>query len=304
VCERLLAQGNTVIGIDSLNEYYDPALKRHRILRLNENKNFSFVFANLAEYENLGCPDTIIHVAAQPGVGRSITDPDEYFNNNVLAFWKVLEACAHSHRLKPVKLLYASSSSVYGDNDQAFCREFMTTSKPLSFYAATKKSNEVMAHSYSHVYGFPSIGMRFFTVYGPWGRPDMAYWKFADAITSGDTIKLHNGGTVTRDFTYIDDVVDAIMLLMDAPAPDHSSTVYNIGSQNPQEVLTLLSLIEKELCKRASSILSVPLPVGMAKRTCADNWKLHTATGYVAKTSLAEGVKKFVDWYKEYHGKK
>lgn len=307
ICKRLLAAGHEIIGLDNLNTYYHVDLKQHRISHLIENKNFSFFQIDITECHNLSSfisdADTLIHLAAQPGVGRSATHPEEYFYNNVLGSWKVLDACAARHKQKPIKLLYASSSSVYGDNDD-LCREFMNTSEPLSFYAATKKSNEIMAHSYSHIYGFPSIGMRFFTVYGPWGRPDMAYWKFSDAIMNGDPIHLHNSGTVQRDFTYIDDVVDAIMLLLDAPALDYSSAVYNIGSQNPKGVLILLGLIERELGKQAYSVESMPLPVGMAKCTYADNWKLHEATGFVAKTSLPEGIKKFVDWYKDYHAKK
>lgn len=304
ICKRLLADDYCVLGIDNFDAYYQPGLKKDRLNMLIPNSNFTFFEFDLLDENSffLKCQfDCIIHLAAQPGVGKSITHPHEYLQNNVETFFNVLEACAAQHKTHPIKLLYASSSSVYGDNDQSACREFMNTDMPLSFYAATKKTNELMAYSYSHLYGFPSIGMRFFTVYGPWGRPDMAYWKFANAISNGETITLHNGGQVSRDFTYIDDIVDGIILLMESPMLSHSHEIYNIGSQQPHEVIELLSLIEENLCRRASAIISVPLPAGMAKRTCADNWKLHTATGYVAKTSLAEGVKNFVEWYQRYN---
>jgi UDP-glucuronate 4-epimerase len=316
---RLKRDGADVAGVDSFDPYYDIALKRARADRLAaagvpwNTLDLADAAATLGLLRD-GDFSHVAHLAAQPGVRYSLVNPGAYLRNNVDAFGAVLEGCRHA---SVAHLVYASSSSVYGANHTLPFSEDQNVDHPVSLYAATKKANELMAHCYSHLYGLPSTGLRFFTVYGPWGRPDMAMWLFTDAIMQGRPIKLFNRGRMRRDFTYIDDVVEAVVRLVPRPpaanpawsgdAPDSATSaapwhVYNIGNSQPVEVTEVVRLIEEAVGKPAVREL-LPMQPGDVPETCADVADLERAVGFRPKTSIGEGVGRFVDWFLRY-GKK
>ncbi|MGN6462822.1 MAG: NAD-dependent epimerase [Pseudolabrys sp.] len=316
VSQRLIAAGYRVVGIDNLNDYYDPRLKEARLAQLTPLPGFSFHKVDLADragMEGLFARErfpTVIHLGAQAGVRRSLIDPHTYVEANLLGFINVLEGCRHNgigH------LIYASSSSVYGSNKHMPFSTAQNVDHPLSIYGASKKANELMAHSYSHLFRLPATGLRFFTVYGPWGRPDMAMWLFADAITRGEPLKLFNHGHMLRDFTYVDDVVETIVRLVDLPPrPDPNADdtdpsrseapwrVYNIGNHKPVEVLKVVALLEQELGRKAITEM-MPMQPGDVPATFADVDDLIRDVGFRPDTSIEEGVRRFVAWYREYH---
>jgi len=316
--KRLLSQGKPVLGIDVVNDYYDPALKESRLEVLGQYENFRFERFDLDDGERVRSligeiqPELLIHLAAQAGVRYSLTNPGAYSRSNLSAFVNVLEACRHA---QTGHLVYASSSSVYGMNKSYPFRESDVVDHPVSLYAASKKANELMAHSYSHLYGMPTTGLRFFTVYGPWGRPDMALFLFTKAILAGDPIQVFNRGHMMRDFTYIDDIVEGILRVADMPAtadadwdpghPDPASssapyTVFNIGNGNPVKLLDMISALENELGIVAKKDL-LPIQPGDVEVTAADVSRLQEAVDYRPSTSLAQGIHEFVAWYKSYY---
>ncbi|GGK09145.1 NAD-dependent epimerase [Lentibacillus kapialis] len=315
---RLLNESHQVIGLDNVNNYYDPQLKEDRLKDL-DNQNFTFVRGNLEDLETINQtfekyqPDVVINLAAQAGVRYSLENPHAYINSNIVGFTNILEACRH---YKLEHLIYASSSSVYGANTT---KPFTTSDNidhPVSLYAATKKSNELMAHTYSHLYDLPTTGLRFFTVYGPWGRPDMALFMFTKAIINDEPINVFNHGDMMRDFTYIDDIVESINRLIDKPAkpnpewsganPDPSSSyapykVYNIGNNNPVRLMDFIEAIEKRLGKTAEKNY-MPLQPGDVPETYADVEDLFQDIEFRPQTSIQEGVNNFIDWYIDYYG--
>jgi len=305
---RLLADGLEVVGVDNLNNYYDPRLKDARLRKLCIGPRFWFFPLDLADrtrVESLfrdGDFEAVIHLAAQPGVRRSITTPDEYVASNLVAFVNVLEGirnCKCGH------FIFASSSSVYGTHSKIPFAEEDSTDYPVSLYAATKKSNEVVAHAYSHLFGIPTTGLRFFTVYGPWGRPDMAVFKFVDAIMTGSPIELYNFGHLRRDFTYVDDIVEGIVRLLPLPPQQSRSPradanapmrLCNIGNQRPVELLHLVQTIESCL-DRTADIRLMPMQLGDVFDTQARIDRLQNVTGYSPSVSIEDGIHRFVDWY-------
>ena len=314
---RLLEAGEQVYGVDSLNTYYDVQLKRDRLTQLEAFENFTFeqldlsdrtATANLFENHAFEC---VVNLAAQAGVRYSIENPLAYADSNLLGFINVLEGCRHS---KVGHLVFASSSSVYGQNRKVPFSTADQVDHPISLYAATKKSNELMAHSYSHLYDLPVTGLRFFTVYGPWGRPDMAYFLFVDAIAKNQPIKVFNQGQMKRDFTYIDDVVEGIMRVMKKPqtkltkaeaeAKGANSTapykIYNIGNHSPVTLMDFITTIEKAMGKEAEKIM-MPMQMGDVPATYADVQDLMNDVGFKPDTPLSVGIQKFVDWYKKYY---
>ena len=303
VAERLLARGDTVIGIDNLNDYYDVALKEARLARLTPNSGFRFAKLDLADRAGMAAlfkqerPDAVINLAAQAGVRYSLKNPLAYADSNLIGFVNVLEGCRHNG----VKhLLYASSSSVYGGNQKVPFAEDDNVDHPVSLYAATKKANELMAYSYSHLYGIPSTGLRFFTVYGPWGRPDMAYFSFTQAILAGKPIDVFNHGKMQRDFTYIDDIAEGVVRILDKPpvdTPPH--TVFNIGNHQPVELMEFIGTLENALGKKATCNF-LPMQDGDVPITYAETSRLRTSVGFSPSTPLAEGIGRFVDWYRGY----
>ncbi|MBH5399924.1 NAD-dependent epimerase [Bradyrhizobium sp. CNPSo 4010] len=304
VAQRLLSAGETIVGLDNLNDYYDPALKSARLELLSPHPNFKFVKLDLADragmeelFRQYRFP-TVIHLAAQAGVRYSLENPHAYVDSNLSGFLNVLEGCRHNGCRH---LIYASSSSVYGANTkQPFSIEDRVD-HPVSLYAATKKANELMAHAYTHLYGFPTTGLRFFTVYGPWGRPDMAYFLFTKAIAEGKPIKLFNQGKMRRDFTYVDDVVDAVQQLAVETSPVSKAwRVYNIGNNQPEELLGLVSIIEQKLQIRADKIL-LPMQPGDVESTFADIEDSVRDFGYEPRTNIADGLSRFVDWYRGHY---
>jgi UDP-glucuronate 4-epimerase len=316
---RLMADGRDVIGVDNLSPYYDPKLKEARLAQLAGAKNFKFVKLDLADRAATAalfvehCFPFVIHLAAQAGVRYSLIDPHAYADANVVGFLNVLEGCRHQGCRH---LVYASSSSVYGANTKMPFRTSDNVDHPLSLYGASKKANELMAHSYAHLFNLPVTGLRFFTVYGPWGRPDMAMWIFAAAIAAGKPIRLFNQGKMRRDFTYVDDVVQAVVRLIDRPAkrdpnwsgdnpdPARSSApwrIYNVGNNNPVEVLDVVALLEQALGKKAIRELT-PMQAGDVPATYADVDDLMRDTDFKPSTPIAEGVKSFIAWYKKYQG--
>jgi UDP-glucuronate 4-epimerase len=320
VSQRLLARGDEVVGLDSLNEYYDVNLKRSRLALLtaapNSRSAFHFVQIDLADRAGLTSLfeaekfESVVHLAAQAGVRYSLTHPHAYADANLTGFLNVLEACRH-HDVR--HLTYASSSSVYGGNTHMPFSARTNVDHPLSLYAATKKANELMAHSYAHLYGLPCTGLRFFTVYGPWGRPDMALFIFTKAILEDQPIELFNQGRMQRDFTYIDDCVNAILLLLDRlPQPDpqwsddrpDTSTapyrIYNVASHRPVQLMAFVEALERKLGKPAKKNL-LPMQPGDVPATYADLSELVNDTGYQPQTSIEEGIGKFVDWYRGYY---
>jgi UDP-glucuronate 4-epimerase len=315
VALKLLARGDTVVGVDNLNDYYDVSLKQARLgsIATQPNaKNFKFIKLDLAEQtatEKLfkdEAPDSVIHLAAQAGVRYSLQNPHAYISSNIVAFTNILEAC---RAIKPQHLVYASSSSVYGGNTKLpFC-ETDNVDHPVSLYAATKKTNELMAHTYSHLYGLPTTGLRFFTVYGPWGRPDMSPFLFADAIINDRPIKVFNHGDMLRDFTYIDDIVEGVIRVLDKPPLKQSmpstSTgtpyrLFNIGNNQPEQLMDFIGLLENAIGKTAQKEF-LPMQAGDVKATYADTSALDTWVGFKPNTPLKVGVEKFVAWYTSYY---
>lgn len=315
---RLLEEGHEVVGFDNVNDYYDVQLKRDRLNMLRPYENFSFIEAGLEDQEAVETVfknnyiDIIINLAAQAGVRYSIENPRAYIDSNVVGFINILEAARHND-VKHV--IYASSSSVYGANIKMPFSTDDAVDHPVSLYAATKKSNELMAHTYSHLYNIPTTGLRFFTVYGPMGRPDMAYFSFTNKILSGETIKIFNNGDMMRDFTYIDDIVDGIVRLLDKapasnlnydrkhPSPKESYApykVYNIGNNTPVQLLDFVETLEKHLGVEAEKEF-LPMQPGDVKATFADIEDLSQTTGFKPTTSIDNGLGKFVKWYKEYY---
>jgi UDP-glucuronate 4-epimerase len=318
VAQRLLQAGKSVVGLDNINDYYDPALKQARLNVLSNDPRFKFVRMDLADQsgmEKLFRDErfpVVVHLAAQAGVRYSLQNPQAYIASNLQGFANVLEGCRHhgcGH------LLFASSSSVYGANTKLPFSVHDNVDHPISLYAATKKANELMAHSYSHLYRIPTTGLRFFTVYGPWGRPDMAMYIFAKAILEGLPIKLFNHGNMSRDFTYVDDVVEAIFRLIDRPAqadpawsgakPDPSTSaapwrVYNIGNNRPEQLLHVVSVLERVLGREAQKQL-LPMEPGDVPSTFADVDDLMRDVGFRPSTSIEDGIAKFVQWYRDYH---
>ena len=320
VARRLLADGHDVIGLDNLNAYYDPRLKDARLAQLKAFPNFRFEKIDLADRQAMAALfkahrfPYVVNLAAQAGVRHSLIDPHAYADANLTGFLNVLEGCRHSGCRH---LLYASSSSVYGANTRVPFRTTDNVDHPLSFYGATKKANELMAHAYAHLFALPATGLRFFTVYGPWGRPDMAMWIFAEAIMAGRPIKLFNHGQMRRDFTYVDDVAESVTRLVTRPAapdpawsgdaPDPATSrapwrVYNIGNSQPVEVTEVVRLIEAAVGKSAVREL-LPMQPGDVPATCADVADLERAVGFRPKTPIAEGVRRFVEWFRGYRAR-
>ncbi|WP_445665947.1 NAD-dependent epimerase [Fodinibius sp. AD559] len=316
--KRLLSEGFKVVGVDNLNSYYSVDLKKDRLENLLSDPKFEFKKADLADYTSLDkiFSDNelarVYNLAAQAGVRYSLTHPEEYIQSNIQGFANLLECC----RKYPVShLIFASSSSVYGLNLKQPYSVSDVVDHPVSLYAATKKSNELMAHVYSHLFGVPTTGLRFFTVYGPWGRPDMAYYKFVQKILAREQIEVYNHGDMARDFTYIDDIVEALYRLMskapnpnscwDAETPDPATSsapyrIYNIGNNAPVSLMDFVETIQKELgC--SADIKLMPMQPGDVQRTWADSTELYKAIDYLPGTSLDTGIMHFVDWYKSYH---
>ena len=319
VARRLLESGRAVVGIDNMNSYYDPALKEARRTELAKLAGFQFVKLDLADRAAMAALFSkhrfpfVIHLAAQAGVRYSLKDPHAYVDANLAGFTNVLEGCRHNACRH---LLYASSSSVYGANTKLPFRTSDNVDHPISLYGASKKANELMAHAYSHLFKLPTTGLRFFTVYGPWGRPDMAMWIFAEAIISGQPIKLFNHGKMRRDFTYVDDVVESIVRLVERPAaadaswsgekpnPATSSApwrVYNIGNNNPVDVPEVVRLLEKSIGKKANCEM-LPMQPGDVPETYADIDDLMREVGFRPDTPIKEGIERFVGWYRQFHG--
>lgn len=306
LARRLLENGADVEGVDNLNDYYDPRLKRMRLDVLKTYHEFHFTemdIADKATMENIFCrvqPSIVVNLAAQAGVRYSIENPDVYISSNVIGFFNVLECCRHY----PVEhLLYASSSSVYGANKKVPFSVSDPVDHPVSLYAATKKSDELMAYTYSHLFGVPATGLRFFTVYGPYGRPDMAYFKFAEKIMHGETIQIYNGGDMYRDFTYIDDIVEGIVRLLEhTPQPDEATgapyKVYNIGNSKPEKLMDFIGSLEQSLGREAKKAF-LPMQPGDVYRTCADVSELERDVGFKPKTTIQEGLARFAKWFFE-----
>ena len=317
VAQILLARGDEVVGIDNLNDYYDPALKRARLARLTPLPGFRFelmdivdraAIERLFERERL---DRVVHLAAQAGVRYSLANPRAYIDSNVVGFTNIVEGCRHS---KVAHLVYASSSSVYGGNTALPFSEHHNIDHPVSLYAATKKANELMAHTYSHLFGLPTTGLRFFTVYGPWGRPDMALFLFTKAILEGRTIDVYNHGEMVRDFTYVDDIAQGVVRVLDRPAvadPDFDASrpdparsnapyrIFNIGNNAPVLLMDFITAIERSLGRTATKNF-MPLQDGDVPATCADVSELEAWTGFRPGTSIDDGVGRFVAWYRGY----
>lgn len=330
LCKRLLAdyEDITVVGIDNMNDYYDVRLKDERLKELSVHGDFVFIKGDIADRKLIDClfeeyrPQAVVNLAAQAGVRYSITNPDAYIQSNLIGFYNILEACRHSydHGQQGVEhLVYASSSSVYGSNKKVPYSTDDKVDNPVSLYAATKKSNELMAHAYSKLYNIPSTGLRFFTVYGPAGRPDMAYFGFTDKLVKGDTIKIFNYGNCKRDFTYVDDIVEGIVRVM-RHAPERTNgedglpvppyKVYNIGNNNPENLLDFVTILQEELI-RAGVLPTdynfeahkelVPMQPGDVPVTYADTSALEDDFGYKPSTSLRDGLRRFAEWYKVFY---
>lgn len=316
LCQRLLDSGHEVVGIDNMNAYYDQGLKQSRLHILEQYPHFRFIPLDITEREKVVvlCTqegfDRVIHLAAQAGVRYSLQNPFAYADSNLNGHLAILEGCRQA---KIKHLVYASSSSVYGITDQTPFRTDMSTDHPVSLYAATKKANELMAHSYSHLYQLPTTGLRFFTVYGPWGRPDMALFKFTKAILAGEPIDVYNNGNLSRDFTFIDDIVEGIIRISDiipqadpenrSLSPAQSSApyrLYNIGNGQPVKLTDFIAALEKSLGKKAIKNF-LPMQAGDVYTTWADTEDLFQVTGYRPQVSIEQGVQAFVDWYQSYY---
>ena len=319
LAERLLAEGRRVVGLDNLNDYYDPSLKEARLARLEASDDFTFARVDLADRRKMEalCATygfgKVVHLAAQAGVRYSIENPHSYVDSNLVGFLHILEGCRHCG---VEHLVYASSSSVYGSNTSMPFSVHDNIDHPLSLYAATKKANELMAHTYSHLYDLPTTGLRFFTVYGPWGRPDMALFKFTKNILAGEPIDVFNYGNHRRDFTYIDDIVEGVIRVMAKPPegnadwsgdnPDPASSkapwkIYNIGNNQPVELMRYIEVIEECLGKKAEKNM-LPLQPGDVPDTYADVDALVEDIDYKPNTSIEDGIKRFIDWYRDFYG--
>ena len=317
VSQILLARGDEVVGIDNLNDYYDPQLKRDRLARLTPLPGFRFELMDIVDRAAMDALfererfDRVVHLAAQAGVRYSLSNPRAYIDSNVVGFTNVVEGCRHS---KVAHLVYASSSSVYGGNTTLPFSEHHNIDHPVSLYAATKKANELMAHTYSHLFGLPTTGLRFFTVYGPWGRPDMALFLFTKAILEGRTIDVYNHGEMVRDFTYVDDIAQGVVRVLDRPAtadPDFDASrpdparsnvpyrIFNIGNNSPVLLMDFITAIERSLGRSATKNF-MPLQDGDVPATCADVSELEAWTGFKPGTSIEDGVGRFVAWYRGY----
>jgi UDP-glucuronate 4-epimerase len=312
LARRLLADGWTVHGVDNLNDYYDPRLKQARLGELRTSANFHFEKCDLADRAAVAALFAkerfpyVAHLAAQAGVAHSAVDPAAYVDANLVGFANILEGCRHGACRH---LVYASSSSVYGANQRIPLRVSDRVDEPLSLYGATKRANELMAYSYAHLFGLPATGLRFFTVYGPWGRPDMAVWLFTQAILEDRPVRLYNHGHMRRDFTYVDDVIEAVVRLIEAPPaataaeaptpPPHR--LYNVGNAQPIEVTALLDALEKIIGKPALRELLPMRPIDVLE-TFADSSELQRATGFAPRTPIEAGLRAFVTWYRSYRG--
>ena len=305
--QRLLSMGHKVVGVDNMNTYYDAELKNARLEKLNQLSDFTFIKADLDSRQAVETifgdhnPTQVVHLAAQAGVRFSLTDPHEYIPSNLSGFFNVLHAAKEA---KIAHFVYASSSSVYGANSKVPFAVGDPVDHPVNLYAATKRANELMAYSYGHVYGLPSTGLRFFTVYGPWGRPDMAYYHFSKSILSGETIRVFNHGNMKRDFTYIDDIIESVIRIMDIiPQKDETGVpwkVFNIGRNKPENLMRIIEVLEDALGKKAKMEM-LPMQPGEMVDTYADSTPLIKETGFEPKVNIEEGIAKFVDWYKEFH---
>ncbi|MHB8170311.1 MAG: NAD-dependent epimerase [Thermincolia bacterium] len=319
--KRLLSKGYSVVGLDNLNDYYEVSLKQARLNILKVHDNFTFFQVSLEDERAINqifsshSISTVINLAAQAGVRYSLENPRVYIDSNIVGFLNILEACRH-HKVE--HLIYASSSSVYGANTKMPFSVHHNVDHPVSLYAATKKANELMAHTYSHLYGLPTTGLRFFTVYGPWGRPDMALFLFTKAILAGETIKVFNHGKMKRDFTYIDDIIEGIVRLIekrpesnpnwsgDQPDPGTSYApykIYNIGNNQPVKLLAFISILEEKLGREAKKEF-LPIQAGDVPATYADVDDLICDVGFKPRTTIEEGIGYFVSWYKDYYGVK
>lgn len=300
--QKLLAEGHQVLGIDNLNPYYDVNLKHARLNQIKKHETFTFLEQDIAERETIletfqsFKPDYIVHLAAQAGVRYSITHPEVYTHSNLVGFSSVIDAARQCDGLK--HFLYASSSSVYGANTKQPFSEADEVSQPISLYAATKKSNELVAHSYANIYGLPSTGLRFFTVYGPWGRPDMAFFLFTNKISKGEPIPVFNHGNMQRDFTYVDDVVVSMSKLLDKPPEAYR--ILNIGHGNPVKLMDYISAIEHSLGKKAK-IEFLPMQKGDVEKTVADTSELVRLINYQPTVEFTDGINRFVDWYQSFY---
>ena len=325
LCKKLIESGYSVVGIDNLNSYYDVNLKKDRLNKLlevpNSKINFKFIKCDLENKDKLVSifdeysPNIVINLAAQAGVRYSLKNPSAYLNSNILGFGNILECCRHN---KTKHLIFASSSSVYGNNKKIPFSEKDNVDHPLSLYAATKRSNELMAHAYSHLYNLSVTGLRFFSVYGPWGRPDMSYFIFTSKILKGETIEVFNNGKMMRDFTYIDDVINSITTIIKKKEPkgnnkfkncepDASSSwapfkIFNIGNSSPTNLLEMIKIIEENLNKKAIKKM-LPMQLGDVEETFADIQSFNTWTDYKPSTSIEIGIKNFISWYTNYYDK-
>ena len=307
VAERLLDRGETVVGVDEFNAYYDPTLKDARAGRLADRDGFRMVRMDIADAEGMKAlvaesgATRVVHLAAQAGVRYSIDNPFAYERSNLAGHLSVLEACRHAPGFE--HLVYASSSSVYGDRpgEGAGFRESDAAAEPVSLYAATKRAGELMSFAYAKLYGFPQTGLRFFTVYGPWGRPDMAYFSFTRKILAGEPIEVFGEGKMARDFTYIDDIVDGILGALDRPPEHGTNRILNIGDSRPVGLMKMIAILETALGRQAEKIFK-PMQPGDVTETYADVSKLHALTGYAPKVKLEDGIPRFVEWYRGYNG--
>ena len=317
LAKRLLARGDKVTGVDNLNDYYEVSLKEARLARLTSSSHFSFIKADIADRDVISALfagnafDSVVNLAAQAGVRYSIENPAAYIDANLVGFGNILEGCRHNgigH------LVYASSSSVYGSNTKLPFSEKDNVDHPISLYAASKKANELMAHAYAHLYGLPATGLRFFTVYGPWGRPDMALFKFTKGILEGQPIPVYNRGQMVRDFTYVDDIVEGVTRVLDQPPgkcggasePDRSASapwrIYNIGNSSRVQLMDYIQALEKALGRKATLEL-LPMQDGDVPATQADVSALESDFGYRPQVGVEEGIKRFVEWYRSYYSK-
>ena len=308
LCGALLRQGHHVLGLDSLNDYYDVSLKTARLSILETSSNFSFAKANIADAEALQAAlqpykfKHMFHLAAQAGVRYSLENPSAYIQSNLVGHANILELCRHHDGFE--HLIYASSSSVYGGNEKTPFSETDPVDRPVSLYAATKKADELMSHTYGHLYRLPQTGVRFFTVYGPWGRPDMAYWIFTRNILEDRPIRIFNNGDMRRDFTYIDDIVAGLVTMLEkGPAvsgdPANPHRIYNMGNNRPEELMHMIDVLETELGKKAAR-KPEPMQPGDVKETFADLTAIKADYGFEPKTSIEVGLPKFVQWYKQF----
>jgi UDP-glucuronate 4-epimerase len=320
VCERLLARGDEVVGVDNLNDYYDVALKEARLARLAPNPRFRFSRLDIADRDGIAAlfaaerPQQVINLAAQAGVRYSLQNPHSYVDSNVVGFVNLLEGCRHNGI---EHLVYASTSSIYGGNERMPYSEHDNVDHPVSLYAATKKANELMAHTYSHLFALPTTGLRFFTVYGPWGRPDMALSLFTKAMLEDRPIDVFNHGKMRRDFTYIDDIAEGVIRVLDRPpqanpafdkqTPDPATSwapyrIFNIGNHVSVELMAYIDALEQALGKKAVKNF-LPMQDGDVPATYADTSELQRVTGFSPRTSVTEGVRRFVEWYRSYHSR-